>query len=383
MTWPTIKLGEICEIITPGVKQFSGNKKYVATANVNLDKILNFTEITYKKRPSRANMETKENDILVAKMAGTKKFLVADKDLQDNYIFSTGFAILRTKKELLPKYLFYFFTTKNFNLQKDKLAVGATQKAINNPALKKIKLPIPSFSIQRKIVERLNAIKKTQELNDKQITLADELFQGLLHKELKSKKDWKIRRIKEAVREITYGISISVVSNLDPVNGVPIITMADITADGQIDFNKVRKIKLKPPDTNKFKLEKGDLLFNWRNASKELIGKTAIFENNIKTINASFLLKIKCGSSLLNYYLYYYLNYLRKIGFFKNRCKFSANNTINASELKQIKIPLPPIETQRKIVEKLSAVQEYKKKLIEQKSKLQELFESILSQLFK
>jgi len=225
----------------------------------------------------------------------------------------------------------------------------------------------------------LDAIKKAQELNDKQITLAEELFQSLLNRELRSKKEWPMKRVREIVQEITYGISISVVSNLDLLNGVAIITMADITDDGQIDFNKVRKIKLKNSDINRFKLEKGDVLFNWRNASKELIGKTAIFENNSETVYASFLLNIKCGPLLSNYYLYFYLNYLRKIGFFRDRCKFSANNTINASELKQIKIPLPPIETQRKIVEKLSAVQEYKKKLIEQKSKLKELFESVLN----
>ncbi|PIY78540.1 MAG: hypothetical protein COY82_01935, partial [Parcubacteria group bacterium CG_4_10_14_0_8_um_filter_35_7] len=40
---------------------------------------------------------------------------------------------------------------------------------------------------------------------------------------------------------------------------------------------------------------------------------------------------------------------------------------------------IPPLETQKQIVEKLSAVQEYKKKLLEQKQKLQELFESVLN----
>ena len=53
-------------------------------------------------------------------------------------------------------------------------------------------------------------------------------------------------------------------------------------------------------------------------------------------------------------------------------------NVASVKEIKRIKIPLPPIETQRKIVEKLSAIQDYKKKLLEQKQKLQELFESVL-----
>jgi type I restriction enzyme S subunit len=51
--------------------------------------------------------------------------------------------------------------------------------------------------------------------------------------------------------------------------------------------------------------------------------------------------------------------------------------------IKNLKIPLPPLETQKKIVEKLSAVQEYKKKLLDQKQKLHELFESVLNKSFK
>ena len=56
---------------------------------------------------------------------------------------------------------------------------------------------------------------------------------------------------------------------------------------------------------------------------------------------------------------------------------------INRDNLYNLEISLPPLETQRKIVEKLSAVQEYKKKLLERKQKLQELFESVLDKSFK
>jgi hypothetical protein len=45
-------------------------------------------------------------------------------------------------------------------------------------------------------VERLDAIKKAQELNDKQIELAEELFQSLLHRELDPKgKNWEVKKI--------------------------------------------------------------------------------------------------------------------------------------------------------------------------------------------
>ena len=48
--------------------------------------------------------------------------------------------------------------------------------------------------------------------------------------------------------------------------------------------------------------------------------------------------------------------------------------------LKTKKLIIPPLQTQKQIVEKLSAVQEYKKRLVDQKIKLKELFDSALHQ---
>jgi len=52
---------------------------------------------------------------------------------------------------------------------------------------------------------------------------------------------------------------------------------------------------------------------------------------------------------------------------------------IRRNNLDNLEVPLPPLQTQKQIVAKLSAVQEYKKRLVEQKVKLKELFNSVLN----
>ena len=47
--------------------------------------------------------------------------------------------------------------------------------------------------------------------------------------------------------------------------------------------------------------------------------------------------------------------------------------------LKTKKLVIPPLQTQKQIVAKLSAVQDYKKQLLGQKAKLKELFDSALA----
>jgi len=356
--WPTKKLGGICEIISPGVEKFDEIKKYVATADVDFDKIVNFTEVIYNNRPSRANMKVKENNVLVARMAETKKFLMADKKLQNDYIFSTGFAVLRTKKDLLPKYIFYFLYTKNFDLQKNKLAVGATQKAINNPALKKIKIPVPSLSIQRKIVERLDVIKKAQELNGKQIKLAEELFQSLLNKKLNPKgKNWKTKRVKQILSSKKFTVGKLKRSEYQESGEFPIIDQGNNDIAGYSD-NK-------------------DLVYSGGLPAVIYGDHTRI----VKYVDFPFIIGAD-GVKILNpkkeilspKYLYYALH------------RFNIESRGYKRHfpiLKEKEIPLLPIETQKRIVEKLSTVQDYKKKLLEQKQKLQELFDSILNKSFK
>ena len=376
MPWPTKKLGEACEIISPGIKEFECSKKYVATADVDCDKITNFTEITYKNRPIRANIEVKENDILVARMAETKKFLMADKNLQNNYIFSTGFAALRVKEELIPKYLFYFLTTKDFNLQKDKLAVGATQKAINNPALKKIKIPIPPLKIQQKIVKRLDAIKKAQELNDKQIELAEELFQSLLHRELDPKgKNWEVKKL----GEVFYRQNETVVPAKDcPSDNFNYIGLENIESNSGmlINFTKTLGENIK---SSKFIFRKEDILYG---RLRPYLNKVwlAEFDGICSTDIWVFRSKQDCVLPLV------LANILRSKEILMKTSSFMTGSNlprVRKDYFDSIKIALPPFETQQKIVEKLSAVQEYKKKLLNQKQKLQELFESVLNKSFK
>jgi len=371
--WPTKKLGEICEIISPGIKKFEGSKKYIATADVNFDEIINFTEVTYNNRPGRANVEVKENDVLVARMAETKKFLIVDKKFQDNYIFSTGFVALRTKKELFPKSLFYFLTTKNFNIQKNKLAVGATQKAINNPALKKIKIPLPPLNIQKQIVERLDKIVETQKLNDGLIQKADELFQSFLHKELSpAGKDWEMKKIKNVAVVKNGGTPDT--KNSKYWNGKVLwLTPKELSGIEDMEvFNTERKISdegLKHSSATF--LPTGTVLLT----SRAPIGYIAIAGVPMAT-NQGFKNFI-CNKKLLdNKFLYFFLRlktkYLQSLG------RGATFIEISKTTVEKLDIPIPPLETQKQIVAKLSAVQDYKTQLLNQKNKLKELFDSVL-----
>ena len=95
------------EILKPKIDEFNGTKHYLATAEVEGDKVnYNAPLIEYETRENRANMQPIKNSIWFAKMKNSIKHIYIsenDDNLLNNYILSTGFCgikcnILKTKK---------------------------------------------------------------------------------------------------------------------------------------------------------------------------------------------------------------------------------------------------------------------------------------------
>jgi len=364
--WPTKKLGEVCSFISPGIKEFSGIKKYVATADIDGTEIINSLDISYSDRPDRANIEVLEKDVLVARMAQTKKFLLANTKHKNNHIFSTGFVVLRVHKDVDPSYLFYFLTSKDFNLQKDRLATGATQKAINNGELRKIQIPLPPLEIQKQIVERLDKIAEAQKLNDGLIQKTDELFQSLLHKELNSVgKNWGVKKLDE-IAKIIMGQSPPSTSYNESGNGLPFF-------QGKADFGDLYPNTVKYCSAPSRIAEPEDILISVRAP----VGDINLTKD--KSCIGRGLAAIRGNNKIVEQMLLYFL-------FKKNEKNWQRQSTgstfaaITKDKLTDYKIPMPPLDTQKQIVAKLSAVQDYKKQLLRQKAKLKELFDSALAE---
>lgn len=149
-----------CSISGTTVKEFIGEKIYIATGDIEKNKITTSSIVTFDSKPSRANQYAKKDNVIFAKMKDTVKVILIDETNEDN-IYSTGFYILSCGNKLRPKYLYWYLNSESFNLQKDNLSVGATMKGLNNEGLKKIKISrIPTIVEQEKRIEKLDTIKE-------------------------------------------------------------------------------------------------------------------------------------------------------------------------------------------------------------------------------
>ena len=162
-------------------KKFDGYKKYVSTGAVN-GNIIESDDIElvdYSSRPSRANLVACSGDILFAKMAETEKTLLLDDETEKN-IYSTGFCAIRAKENIIePKALYYLLGSSLFLNQKNTNSSGATQRAITNTGLSKIRIKLPTMEKQREFCGIMDKVVNSIELRKKQLRYFDELTKSL------------------------------------------------------------------------------------------------------------------------------------------------------------------------------------------------------------
>lgn len=165
------------------------------------------------------------------------------------------------------------------------------------------------------------------------------------------------RKIGDCIISSQYGISISM--NEDGI-GHPIYRMNEIhNMLCDLDVSKCAEITLEELDT--FKLHNKDVLFN-RTNSFEWVGRTGVYyqNDNISRVFASYLVRfIPNLKYLLPEYLATYLNTKYGVWDIKRRARQSINQTnVNPEEVKEIEIPILPMDFQKQIANNLQLANE-------------------------
>ncbi len=264
-------------------------------------------------------------------------------------------------KNVEQKLLYYYLQSNVFFYSFMKERHGLIG-GVSVGTLKNIPFPLPlTIEEQRRIVkcieslfEKLDAAKeKAQNVLDsfetRKAAVLHKAFSGELkieNKEL-SGDDWKNVSLGDVVTGFKYGIA----DKCDYNNtGIPVLRIPNV-GDSNIDFSDIKYSSNKNIDEN-YLVKKNDILIIRSNGSRDLVGKSALFEvENEKFSYGSFLIKITPTEHILPKYLVLFLNSndARFQMFYKAKSSSGIHN-INSKELAAIKLKLPPIDYQFSIV---------------------------------
>lgn len=172
--WQEVKLDDICNINTE-TYSLDENLKYVNyldTGNITSNRIENIQHIDLyvDKLPSRARRKVKNGNIIYSTVRPNQLHYGLIKEQPDNFLVSTGFAVLDIDTtKAIPEYVYYSLTQ---TIHTEALQAIAEQSTSAYPSIKSSDIgnriiPLPPLDVQKKIAGVLGALDDKIELNNK------------------------------------------------------------------------------------------------------------------------------------------------------------------------------------------------------------------------
>lgn len=184
--WKIVHVDDICLINKNTLSEKSADFqfKYIDLSSVKNGKILCSAPISFKESPSRARRIIRKNDIIMSTVRpNLQGFAHIDFDAQE-YICSTGFAVLTVKPNTSSKFIYYCLYSKSVETQINNMLVGSNYPAINSSDVASLKILLPPLPEQEKIAGILSCwddgIEKLSALIEKKKIQKKALMQQLL-----------------------------------------------------------------------------------------------------------------------------------------------------------------------------------------------------------
>ncbi|MFR8307881.1 restriction endonuclease subunit S [Phascolarctobacterium faecium] len=382
------RLGDICIQITDGshnppmgVEQ--SNYLMLSSKNIDDDYItLNdpryLSQEDFEAENRRTNI--KPNDLLITIVGTIGRVAIVPNSLTE-FCVQRSVAVLKPKPEIVyNRFLMHYLQSMRPYLEQESR--GVAQKGIYLKQLSNLSIILPPLDEQRKIAAVLDKVsdliaKRRQQL-DKLDEIVKSRFIEMFGVYPANPMGWEIGTIRDIVTEVRYGSSRPAVDG----GKYPYLRMNNITYGGELDLSDTKRIDIPDNELDKCTVRRGDVLFN-RTNSKELVGKTCVYDRDEMMVLAGFVIRIRVKDCILPEFLSAFLNTDFSKQMLLGMCKTAIGQAnINAQELQNIGLYLPPVELQRRFIQFKKETD--KSKLAIQKSleKLEILKKSLMQKYF-
>lgn len=356
--WEEVTLGDILEINPKTEEKIADEFYYADLASINNGVFTHGAAINHNEAPGRAQRVVHIDDVLFqsvnAENLGHYHY-TKDKELDKQFVASTGFFLLRMKNGC-NAFLYQLLFTKAFNQEVHKYSAGSIYPAINITEFKKIKVRIPkSIEEQRKIAaalaayDEMIAVKTTkletwQECKKRMVKEIFGMAKRFRDDDGNEFPEWEEKTLGEISEPLKYGMSAAAVK-YDGENKYLRITDIDEAS------RKYVSDKIASPEASKiaekFLVQKNDLLFARTGAS---VGKTYLYdETDGKMYYAGYLIKAHIKPEYDSQFIFQLTltNEFKK--WVKKESMRTAQPGINAECLAKYKMMIPCMEEQQKI----------------------------------
>lgn len=367
--WEVKKLGEVCKLKNGFAFKSDSYQDtgvpIIRISDINGGVVSSQKAVRVEASDEYENYTIQNNDILVA-MSGatTGKFGIyrsSEKAYQNQRV---GKFLILGNEKLDNDFLFYLINLLKKNIEKD--AYGGAQPNISSNKIEQMEIVLPPLSEQQAIVSKIEELLSDVENGKQQLltalaqlkvyrqSLLKWAFEGkLTNKDIKEgelPEGWKWVKLGDVAKKITDG------EHFRPKTeeyGIPFLSAKDVRENG-VSFEEPLYIS---EDTAKKAIQRcnpetGDILIVSRGAT---VGRMCIVNTDRQFCLLGSVILIKTNEDIDSRCL----NFILKSPFVNRKLisvsGATAQQAIYLRDIKNIFIPLPPMEEQQRIVSELES----------------------------
>jgi type I restriction enzyme S subunit len=395
--WPSKTLGEVCNFsngLWKGEKPPFVNVGVIRNTNFTKEGTLNDSDIAYldvetKKLEKR---RLKFGDIILEKSGGGPKQPVGRVVLFDktegDFSFSNFTASLRVFDpcELDFRFLHKFLHWTYLSGVTERMQSNSTGiRNLDGDAYKAIKISFPSLPEQRRIVailDEADELRKLRTQADRRVTtLIPALFHEMFGDPETNLLGWPTATFEEVISSTKLGL-VRGAKETDDSLPFPYMRMDAILGDGNLALTPIKRVNATATEVVEFSLSAGDFLFNTRN-SRELVGKTALFEGSGTYLFNNNIMRIRFNNSIEPRFMIA----LFQTDFIQRQLEARKSGTTSVvaiyfKNLSNLKVIVPTLALQKEFAQRVTEIRELEASQATSRTRLDALFQSMLHRAF-
>ncbi len=364
--WKIKTIGDIATVSsggTPNRKEqayWNGDIPWVTTAEVQFKTILDSAEKITKEGLTNSSAKLFPINTILMAMYGQGKTRGQVAKLGIEASTNQACAAIILSSDYCVDYYYQFLIYQYENIR--NMSNSGSQENLSGSIVKSIPVLVPPYFEQEKIAQILSTWDQVISTTEKMLENSQQQKKALMQQLLTSKKrlldengvkfsnEWSAKNLESLVyRPLCYGV---LKPGEDVLDGHPLIRIQDIDDRGFIDIRKVIRI------TDELHYEFRRTILNTNDLIISIVGTLGkIFvmpkELNGANITRAFAVIGADPKRIDTRFIYQYLNSSMIQEWLLNTATGNAQKVLNIAALKELQIPLPTIEEQRRIAEVL------------------------------
>ncbi|EBH6389492.1 restriction endonuclease subunit S [Salmonella enterica] len=398
MSWPMVKLGEVLTF-TRGITfkpeekiEASHPDAVVCMRTKNIQKELDESDLIAvpKALVKREELFLRHGDILIS---SANSWNLVGKVVQvpklDYQATAGGFiSILRpVLDKVLPDYLYLFINSEQ--VQHDIRLLGKQTTNISNLDRKRfleLEIPLPPISIQERIAEILMQggalLKQSIQMESELNAMAQAVFLEMFGDPVNNPQAWPKVTLGD-IAEVQGGLQVTGKRSTLPLE-VDYLRVANVYKN-ELKLDEIKTMRVTQAELDRTSLKVGDMLVVEGHGNKDEIGRTAVWDGSIENCtHQNHLIRVRFDEDVVApEFVSRFINSEGGRAQINKICNTTSGlNTISANNVRSLKIPLPPIQMQRKFISFLNKLNLQARTNLEIKMQNKMILESLMQNAF-